>query len=121
MPDQQQLPRQSRVTSSYTATYPDPIVMRAGDPLTVGAFDVDWPAFVWCIAADGRSGWVPDRMIARGEGDQGTALADYSAAELTIAADEIVTIEAEEGGWMWVTDREGRSGWVPEGHLGPVE
>jgi len=108
--------QQYRVTTDYQTKYPDPIVMRAGDPLQVGKADEDNPAWVWCTAPDGRSGWVPRTYFAQ-EGESGTALRDYAATELNVRAGEMLIGGVEESGWMWATNAEGRAGWVPLTHV----
>jgi hypothetical protein len=100
------------VIKTHQASYPDPLVVKAGDELTVGNNDTKWPAFVWCTNPDGISGWVPERHLDR-QGDRGVARQDYSTAELTVADGEKVVLEREDSGWYWVTNQTGQSGWVP--------
>jgi hypothetical protein len=101
-----------RAVTAYTRSYPDPIVMRAGDPLQAAQEDQEWPGWVWCTAADGRSGWVPVAYVDR-QGDRATARRDYSAIELSVApGDELVAV-VEESGWIWATNAQGETGWVP--------
>lgn len=108
--------RISRVVKAYTVAYADPIAFKAGETLSVGRRDTEWPQFVWCTNAEGTSGWVADSVFER-HGTVGIASHDYSAAELTVSLDEIVTIDEEYGGWSWCTNQQGRSGWVPDTHL----
>jgi hypothetical protein len=91
--------QQYRVTADYQTQYPDPIVMRAGDPLQVGQADADNPAWVWCTGPDGRSGWVPRAYFAR-DGAAGRALRDYEATELNVRVGEVLTGGEEESGWV---------------------
>lgn len=100
------------VIKEHQASYPDPLVVKAGDVLIVGNNDTKWPAFVWCTNQDGISGWVPEKHLDR-QGDRGTARQDYSTAELTINVGEKVVLDSEDSGWYWVTNQTGRSGWVP--------
>lgn len=111
-------PRTCRVHTARQVSYPDPLAIRVGDVLRVGANDDEWPAFVWCTDLAGKSGWVPERYIAR-EGDRGTVLRDYEATELEIAEGDVLAILDEEGGWFWCRDARDRYGWVPEENVGP--
>jgi hypothetical protein len=100
------------IIKEHQASYPDPLIVKTGDELTVGKGDSQWSAFVWCTNQNGKSGWVPERHLDR-QGDRGVALQDYSTAELTITVGEKVTLEKEDSGWYWVTNQTGKSGWVP--------
>lgn len=108
--------RISRVTSSYVVAHTDPIVVEAGDVIGIGKRDTEWPQFVWCTNAKGTSGWVPDSAFDR-HGRVGIASRGYSAVELAVSLDEVVTIDEECGGWSWCTNEHGESGWVPDTHL----
>ena len=101
-----------RVATDYRAAYPDPIAMKAGEKLRVGERDEDNDAWVWCTGSSGKSGWVPVADV-RQDGDAGTALRDYSAAELSVRVGEELTVLDEEAGWVWARDPRGRFGWVP--------
>ena len=100
------------VIKEHQASYPDPLVVKAGEVLTVGNNDTKWPAFVWCTNQDGISGWVPERHLDR-QGDHGIAQQDYSTAELTIKVGEQVVVDSKDSGWYWVTNQSDQSGWVP--------
>ena len=40
-------------------------------------------------------------------------LQDYEATELNVSTGEELKIEKEESGWVWVSNKEGKQGWVP--------
>jgi hypothetical protein len=108
-----------KVLTDYQTQYPDPIVMRAGDPLQVGEADADNPAWVWCTGPDGRSGWVPRAYFAW-DGAAGRALRDYAATELNVRVGEVLTGGEEESGWVWAANAQGQKGWVPMTHVEPL-
>jgi hypothetical protein len=108
--------RISHVKSDYVVAHTDPIAFRAGDVITIGSRDTEWPEFIWCTNAAGKSGWVADTVFER-HGRVGIASHDYSAVELGVSAGEVVTIAEEFGGWSWCTNEQGDSGWVPDTHL----
>ena len=91
-----------------------PIELSAGDTVAVGSRDDEWPGFVWCTAADGVGGWVPEELL-----DDTTMLADYSAVELAVDPGDEVTAHRFIQGWWWCRRNDGAEGWLPEGVLGP--
>ena len=111
-----------RVIESHSATYLDAIAFRAGDPIVLsGKIDVwDGHRWLWATGPDGKAGWVPDSFVASGHGKT-CAARDYSAAELTCRAGEILTASAEVHGWAWCRSDSGRQGWVPLRNLSPLE
>jgi hypothetical protein len=40
-------------------------------------------------------------------------LRDYDATELSADVGEELAASQEESGWIWCTNRAGRTGWVP--------
>ncbi len=102
------------VQTAHAVQYPDPITMRKGDVLTLDGRRDNWQGhiWVWCIHADGKSGWVPDSFIDE-TGNTATARADYNAIELAVEAGETITVLQETNGWYWCENAGGRQGWVP--------
>jgi Variant SH3 domain len=109
----------AEVVRGYTAQYPDPITVRAGDRVLVGKDDPAFPGWRWCTAPDGRGGWVPEEFFQR-EGPEAIMRRDYTARELSIEAGANVLIGESIGGWVWVTATNGSGGWIPEGCLAPA-
>jgi hypothetical protein len=107
-----------RVVRDYSAQYPDPIAARAGDRLGVGADDPEFPGWWWCTGPDGRAGWVPEQLLRR-EGQEAVLLRDYPARELSVRAGADVTVHEVISGWVWVTDPDGREGWLPQAWVAP--
>ena len=105
-----------RVVSDYEAAYPDAWVLVAGEVLTASDRTSEWPGWVWCTQAGGKSGWVPASFLDR-KGSACTARRDYDATELTVRAGETLTTHQAEAGWLWCTNEQGQSGWVPAEHL----
>ena len=103
----------ARVIADYEAPYPDPIVVKEGDEITIDSSNkTDWAGWVWCTNNAGKSGWVPEAYIER-RGDVGTMLCDYNAIELTVRVGELLSVHKAESGFFWVTNKRGQDGWVP--------
>ena len=102
-----------RVVREYTAQYPDPITVRAGDRVLVGMDDPKFPGWRWCTGPDGRAGWVPAPLLQLA-GAEAVMLQDYTARELTVQEGAEVLVEHAINGWAWVTAVDGRSGWIPQ-------
>ena len=104
---------------SYVAIRPHevperaPIRLEAGEIVSVGRRDTEWPEFVFVSVTRG-SGWVPARHLSADHGEA-TVLVSYDTTELPLAAgDTVVVIERDdESGWWWCRSATGGEGWVP--------
>ena len=101
-----------RAIAAYRISYPDPLIVRAGDELNVGKEDPEYPGWVWCTDIDGKGGWVPDDCIELA-GENARARYDYAATELSATVGEELVMNKEKSGWAWCTNRKGQSGWLP--------
>jgi hypothetical protein len=115
-------PRLGRVNTPYTAQYPDPITLRAGEHVMLDGRADPWdgnPEWIWLWGTDprGKSGWVPHGYVESLGEHRGRALRDYAATELTAEAGERVTIELSESGWLWCVTSAGRAGWLPAANV----
>ncbi len=113
-------PTPAHVTRQYKATYTDPIRLRQGERVTLGRIDTEYPGWRWCMAQDGREGWVP--MVLLGPERDGTALAlvDYDAIELSVEPGDALLIHRRLDGWLWVSNSRNETGWIPDTHAEPV-
>lgn len=105
-----------RVIGDYQLAFPDPLIIRAGEKLSIGEKKSSWPGWIWCTNGKGHSGWVPERYLER-KGKTGLALYDYDATELSVSAGEELALGKGESGWIWCTNQKGKSGWVPAEHV----
>ena len=111
-----QMGRLGRVIADYRSAYRRPWVMRAGEQLSIGQRQSEWDGWIWCANQRGQARWVPEKYVQR-KGDSCVALCDYQAAELSVSVGEELIIDSEESGWIWCTNRQGRSGWVPAANV----
>ncbi len=114
-------PRRARVIRAYEREFPDPIVVQAGEPLTLSDQFSNWnqnPAWrwVWCTDARGKGGYVPLSVIETRD-HASSARRDYSAVELTAQVGETLTIEDADSGWYWCANQRGEHGWIPIDHV----
>lgn len=102
-----------RVDESWHPADRKPLVLSAGDRVTVGHRDAEWTSYEWCVAADGTGGWVPHDYLHIEENGDATIVVDYSAAELRVEAGDVVMGYQSTGGWTWCVGADGSAGWVP--------
>lgn len=105
------------VIKDWTATYPDPIQVTAGEPMELdGRADV-WDGYRWLWAKnlDGKEGWVPDCIISANS--PAIATEDYTAMELTCQKGQTLKAERTLHGWVFCSNDDGKKGWVPERNL----
>jgi uncharacterized protein YgiM (DUF1202 family) len=110
--------RVGRVIRDYDSPYSEPIIMRAGEKVSVGERESEWEGWIWCTAAKEKSRWVPESYVQRC-GDVATLLRDYEATELSVRAGDEVLLGQEVAGWVWCTNERGHGGWVPADCVGP--
>lgn len=108
---------QYRVTEAYENSNPDPIVLLAGDRVTLGEksqADGPWPNWIYCVSLrTGKAGWTPVQLLAA-QGGTAVATADYNAWEMTVAVGDLLQSDRELNGWRWcLRQADGQTGWVP--------
>jgi len=103
----------------YTAQYPDPIDVPAGASVRVERPDEENPLWWWCVADDGRAGWVPKTILdpAPTPGATVHLRQSYSARELSVTQGEPLIVLQEFAGWLLVRNTAGARGWVPASHI----
>lgn len=115
-------PRRYRVTEAYRSPYPEPILFRKGEAVTVGREfndDPDWQGWVWCEGERGNAAWVPKEYLAM-QADRGTLLTNYNAMELSLAAGEVLEVYEIVNGFGMVHKPDGARGWAPIRNLEPI-
>lgn len=110
------------VLERWEQSYPDPIILIQGDEvvadLSVTDPDPEWVDWIWCLAGEKGSGWVPDRILEKteplsGEKYKSLVLEDYSANELTVDKGETVVGEKILNGWLWCYKTDSSiGGWI---------
>jgi hypothetical protein len=90
----------------------DPLVIIKGEKLKFEEKKTEFQGWIWCINKNVKGGWVP-RNYVKVVGKECEALENYDAIELSVSIGEKFIIEKEESGWFWVSNNEGKTGWVP--------
>lgn len=106
-------PLTARVKTEWKVMYFDPINVKAGDPVTLGKTDPEWPGWQWCTNQQGKSGWVPISYIEMNDGSTGVMRDAFTAKELDIVVGEEVKLHKLESGWYWASNQKGATGWIP--------
>ena len=119
--DETALPARARVADAWRSNYPQPLRVCAGEIVGLGARDEEWPAFAWVTRSDVHAGWMPHAWLRPLGDGRAEALRDYDATELDADAGITVTLHRQHGGWCWVERADGARGWLPEGHLQPLD
>jgi uncharacterized protein YgiM (DUF1202 family) len=105
-----------RVHREYRVQYRTPVQVAAGEKVSVGHGDDEYPGWKWCKASNGHGGWIPAELLSQ-EGDEAIVLQEYSAQELAVERGEEVEVEDERHGWLLVHNARGQLGWIPASHV----
>jgi uncharacterized protein YgiM (DUF1202 family) len=119
MPFRYQQPIPAFIVADYTTKFTDPLKLHAGDKVTLGQKDPEYPGWIWCTDTNHKSGWAPVAFI-KIDGDTGVMTRDYDAAELSVTVGDTVTILSEESGWYWCKTSRGEIGWLPKENVGSL-
>lgn len=101
-----------RAIVAHRPAHSDPIRLRAGEELAAMGREGEHPGWLWCTNREGKSGWVPVAYLER-RGATAVARRDYDSEELAVEAGDELIVTQEESGWLWCTNGQGASGWVP--------
>lgn len=109
-----------RVTVAHAIPQRPPIRLVPGQQVQLKDHDADWPAFVFVATEDG-AGWVPERYLDTSS-DPAVVLTAYDTTELpTAVGEELTLLERDDpSGWAFVSNADGRQGWVPLNTVEPV-
>lgn len=111
-------PNRRTVIKAHQRSYDDPIVLATGEivKITKQEFWDDQYLWLWCVAANGKAGWVPENILTI-EGRIGIVQSSYNALELTVEPGARLITHEWIGGWYLVENEQGEHGWVPDSCL----
>jgi uncharacterized protein YgiM (DUF1202 family) len=116
-----QFPRRVRIIREYRIQYADPLCVAAGDSVSIGREDDEFPGWKWCRASNGRQGWIPVELLSDASATETAVLCDYSSRELAAQPGEEVTVEDSRHEWLLVRNKHGERGWIPASHADFME
>jgi hypothetical protein len=102
-----------RAIAPHAAASTAPLKAKRGEFITCGQSDDEWPGWIWCTNADGKSGWVPEVFIQM-RGERGWMVRDYDATELSVREGEELQVEEEVSDWLLCVGEKGQRGWIPK-------
>ncbi|MFW5709480.1 MAG: SH3 domain-containing protein [Chloroflexota bacterium] len=109
------MPNRRTVIKAHQRSYDDPIALEMGEIVEITKQELwdDQYLWLWCVAANGKSGWVPESILTI-EGARGSAQRAYNALELTVEPGALLIVHEWIGGWYWVENGQGECGWIPD-------
>jgi SH3-like domain-containing protein len=107
------------VVRAYHARYAEPISVTRGEEVRVEREDDEYRGWWWCVAANGRAGWVPAGLFERtpAPGETGRLRAAYTSQELSVEEGTPVRVVEARARWVFAQTFDGRAGWLPASHL----
>ena len=104
--------KKCRIIEDYNSPYTEPLFFKKNENVLIREKDSEWSGWIWCTNKSGQSRWIPENYL-KINGNKGIIRQDYNAVELNVKIGEEYLIKNEEAEWYWVTNQEGKSGWVP--------
>lgn len=86
--------------------------LATGDLVRIGPEDRAWPGWVWAIAADGRSGYIPKDILQDFGDGNATALQPFDPTVLAVRRGDSLVSTRQIHGWHWCRNAAGSEGWV---------
>jgi len=105
-----------RAVKSYCCSYPDPLILRKGDQVTLlrsESSDSDWHGWHFCEDSTGNQGWISEDYVLLTE-SKGVITDSYKATELNADVGQSFVCITESFGWYWCHDEQGNRGWLPK-------
>lgn len=96
-----------RVLTAWRATYTPALHITAGQRVTPGRIDDEYPGWQWVVDTDGLGGWIPAAIL---KGDRITT--PFDTTELTVAPSDVLTPLDHRLGWTRCQTQDGQTGWV---------
>ena len=106
-----------KILKSYQTKYKNPLILKAGDVVTLGEEEKKekWKGWIRALT-DENEGWIPLQIIIISEdGKTGTVTEYYSAKEIDVNEGDSITLIKKLNGWSWIKlESTGEEGWIPD-------
>ncbi|TBX21135.1 hypothetical protein TK43_13540 [Roseovarius sp. JS7-11] len=103
-----------RALKPWRATYDPALAVTAGQRITPGRTDDEYPGWQWVVNGDGLGGWVPAAIV-----QDGRIVSPFDTTELTVSTGDMLTPLDHRLGWTLCRNRKGQTGWLPDSCLFP--
>jgi uncharacterized protein YgiM (DUF1202 family) len=101
------------VLKPYKAAYLTPIVVKAGDAITIQEKETEWPGWYWFKTTGGLEGWIPQTYVQI-QNNLAKVSADYTTKEFTVNKGELYELIKAEAGWSFCKSNTQEEGWIPD-------
>lgn len=111
-------PQFKKIIKSYEIAYPDPLILKIGDIVTIIKKEETPECVGWyfCKDQNGKEGWISKDFMTI-EDSTGIMIKDYSAKEIAVEINDEVSVISESCGWVWCKKENGDEGWLPRSYL----
>ena len=110
-----------KILKSYQTKYNNPLILNAGDIVTLGEEEKEekWKGWIRAYTKD-NEGWIPLQIVKNSEdGKKGTVLEYYTAKEIDVNEGDNITVMKKLNGWSWIRlESTGEEGWIPDENIG---
>ena len=104
------------VLEPHKTEFPNPIFVKQDEKVIIEIeHDEEYPNWFYIKKTDDtNSGWIPEQIITKMDGNVGIVSEDYSANELSVDKGSILIGFKELNGWLWCKpENSNEIGWVP--------
>ncbi len=104
--------RQFTANADYEERDTQPLHLAAGQEVTTGPADREWPGWIWVGDSSGRNGYVPAEILEPLGEDRWAAMEDFDPTVLKVRRGDALVSLKEIHGWHWCRNDESIEGWV---------
>jgi hypothetical protein len=98
--------------ADYEERDTNPLHLAAGQEVTTGPADREWPGWIWVGDSSGRNGYVPTEILEPLGEDRWAATEDFDPTVLKVRRGDAITSLKQIHGWHWCQNEAGEQGWV---------
>lgn len=88
------------------------LYLTAGQEVTTGPADREWPGWIWVKDSSGRNGYVPAEILEPLGEDRWAILDNFDPTILKVRRGDSILSLKEIHGWHWCRNDNSAEGWV---------